>query len=147
MLMKKLRSIKLLSKTTLFYLVFTLLAFFLSAIFLIREAEEFINDELEHRFSYTEKKIRRQIRTGKFPERIPSSAILSRLVHTPDLTTSITYSDTLMSTKNLSSLLSTNLITKKLISRKTSNPLKITLEAKLQLCNTLFHQALHLMLL
>jgi signal transduction histidine kinase len=94
--MKKLRSIKLLSKTTLFYLVFTFLAFFLSAIFLIREAEEFINDELEHRFSYTEKKIRRQIRAGKFPERIPSSAVLSKLASNPNLITNPVYSDTLI---------------------------------------------------
>ncbi|MEE9117082.1 MAG: hypothetical protein V3U02_00625, partial [Calditrichia bacterium] len=59
--MKKFQSIKLLSKTTFFYLVFTFLAFFLSAVFLIREAEEFINEELEHRYNHTERKIRRQI--------------------------------------------------------------------------------------
>jgi signal transduction histidine kinase len=94
--MKILQSIKLLSKTTLFYLVFTFLAFFLSAVFLTREAEEFINDELEHRFSYIEKKIRRQISEGKSPIKIPYSAVLSQLAYKSELTTKPAYSDTLI---------------------------------------------------
>jgi len=94
--MKKIRSIKLLSKTTLFYLMFTFLAFFLSALFLIREAEEFINDELEHRFHHTERKIRHQLSDGKLPEKIPSNAVLSHLAEKPAQATEIFYSDTLI---------------------------------------------------
>ena len=94
--MKKLRSIKLLSKTTLFYLVFTFLAFFLSAVYLTQEAEEFIHDELQHRFNYTEKKVMRQIRAGNYPEKLPSNVLLFQLEKKPDLTADPVYSDTLV---------------------------------------------------
>jgi len=90
------RSIKLLTKTTLFYLVFTFLAFFLSAVFLTREAEEFINDELAHRFNYVEKKVRRQISAGNPEEKLPSSAVLSGVAAKPDLARNPLYSDTLI---------------------------------------------------
>lgn len=94
--MKKFQSIKLLSKTTLYYLGFTFLAFFLSAVILIHEAEEFINDELAHRFNYTERKIRRQLETGKFPDRIPSSAVLTQVADNSYPTETSVYSDTLI---------------------------------------------------
>lgn len=58
--MKK-RTYKLLSKTTLIYLVFTLTAFLVSALFLTHEADEYINIELERRFNYTEKRIKRTL--------------------------------------------------------------------------------------
>ena len=94
--MKQFQSIRLLSKTTLYYLGFTFLAFFLSAVILTKEAEEFINDELEHRFNYTERKIRRQLKTGKFPERIPSSAVLSQIAYKSNTTETPVYSDTMI---------------------------------------------------
>jgi signal transduction histidine kinase len=93
--MKKFQSIKLLSKTTFFYLVFTFLAFFLSAVFLIREAEEFINEELEHRYNHTERKIRRQIEEENSPVKIPNNTVLTKLTYTSDLPTEPVYSDTL----------------------------------------------------
>ena len=55
--MKK-RTYKLLSKTTLIYLVFTLTAFLVSAIFLTNEADEYINVELERRFNYSERRVK-----------------------------------------------------------------------------------------
>jgi signal transduction histidine kinase len=72
------------------------LAFFLSAIFLIREAEDFINDELEHRFNYTERKIRYQLREGKYHERVHSSVILAKLLNKSETTANPIYSDTLI---------------------------------------------------
>jgi signal transduction histidine kinase len=94
--MKKPGLIKLLSKTTLFYLAFTFLAFFLSAVFLIWEAEEFINDELENRFNHTERKIRRHLSTGEYPEKIPPNAVLSQLAHKSLPAAVLFYSDTLI---------------------------------------------------
>ena len=96
MLMRKLQSIKLLSKTTLFYLVFTFLAFFISAVFLIQEAEEFIHEELEHRFTYTTRKIRHQLRAGNYPDKLPSSAVISIIASKPHGDVSPIYSDTLV---------------------------------------------------
>jgi two-component system OmpR family sensor kinase len=87
---------KLLSKTTLFYLVFTFLAFFLSALFLTQEAEEFIHDELQHRFSYSEKRVRRQLKAGKYPEKLPSNALLVKLEKKTDMQKNPVYSDTLV---------------------------------------------------
>jgi signal transduction histidine kinase len=94
--MKKLQSIKLLSKTTFFYLVFTFLAFFLSAVFLIRDAEDFINEELEHRYNYTERKIRRHLGDEPSSLKIPRNAVLSQLAFTPEPATNPVYSDTLI---------------------------------------------------
>jgi len=94
--MKKIQSIKLLSKTTLFYLIFTFLAFFLSAVFLTNEAEEFINDELEHRFNHTERKIRRQLKTDRYPDRMPETVELSELANIDSSAQIPLYSDTLI---------------------------------------------------
>ena len=94
--MKNTRSIKLLTKTTLFYLIFTFFAFFLSAIYLTREAEDFINDELAHRFNYVERKVRRQIREGKPSKKPSSSALLTELLVRPDLSETPLYSDTVL---------------------------------------------------
>jgi len=94
--MKKLKSIKLLSKTTFFYLVFTFLAFSLSAVFLIQDAEEFINEELEHRFGYTERKIRRQVEEGNAVVKVFRNAELSELPGNSKTSSATVYSDTLI---------------------------------------------------
>jgi len=94
--MNKFRSIKLLSKTTLFYLVFTFLAFFLSAFFLTREAEEFIHDELQHRFNHTENKVRRQLKAGNYPEKLPFGTVLSEIAPKSVVESNPIYTDTLL---------------------------------------------------
>lgn len=63
--MKK-RPLRLLTKTTSVYLVFTFLAFFASAHFLTREADAFIDQELENRFGWGERRIERHI--NRHPE-------------------------------------------------------------------------------
>ena len=55
--MKQKQRIKLLTKTTSIYLVFTFAAFFFSALFLINETDEYINSELDRRYQWTEGKI------------------------------------------------------------------------------------------
>ena len=96
-IMKKLGSIKLLSKTTIFYLLFTFLAFFLSAVFLTNQAEEFIHDELEHRFAHSERKVKRHLRAGKSADTLSKNAILSELNHGPvDDALYPSYADTLI---------------------------------------------------
>ncbi len=56
--MAKKRTFKLLSKTTLIYLIFTFIAFYISAVILTNEADEYIDNTVEHQFSrvqhYTE---------------------------------------------------------------------------------------------
>lgn len=64
------RSYKLLSKTTLFYLLFTFLAFFGSAMFLTREVDQFIRRELENRFAMSERRIKRHIESGQTLDKI-----------------------------------------------------------------------------
>jgi len=72
------------------------LAFFISAVILTREAEEFIHDELQHRFNYIENKIRRQLRAGNYPEKLPSSTILTEISTKAEPETKPIFSDTLV---------------------------------------------------
>jgi signal transduction histidine kinase len=72
------------------------LAFFLSAIFLVRDAEEFINEELEHRFNYTERKIRRQLEAEISPVKVSRNAVLSELENKPNTIPYTAYSDTMI---------------------------------------------------
>jgi signal transduction histidine kinase len=95
--MRKFRSIRLLSKTTLFYLLFTFLAFFLSAVFLTSQAEKFIHDELEHRFTHSENRVKRHLRAGKPADTLPANTILSEFKDgQADLILNPAYSDTLI---------------------------------------------------
>lgn len=89
------QSYKLLSKTTLIYLLFTLTAFLVSAFFLTNEADEYINKELEGRFNHTEQKIRRAIQQ-KETERAKRYAEITVLNQKPADFSQITYSDTLI---------------------------------------------------
>jgi len=95
-MVRKKRKIKLLTKTTAIYLVFTFVAFFLSALFLNNEAEEYIDRELEERFSWTEKKISRDItRHGKLKRKRSFIGItqVQKLPNSPEFPL---YSDTLI---------------------------------------------------
>lgn len=93
--MKKVAGYKLLSKTTLIYLVFTLTAFLVSALFLTNEADEYINKELERRFDYTERKIKRSLnKNDKIKQqRDAEVSLLSKKLLGP---TFVNYSDTLI---------------------------------------------------
>lgn len=53
--MKNFQSLRLLTKTTLVYLVFILITFFVSARYLINKADDYVNKETEHIFSFREK--------------------------------------------------------------------------------------------
>lgn len=67
----KRRSFKLLTKTTFVYLLFAFAAFIGSALFLTHEADEFIEQNLKHRFSRSESRIQHYINAGKPLERLP----------------------------------------------------------------------------
>ena len=53
--MKNFKSRRLLTKTTLVYLIFILITFFVSARYLINTANDYVNNETEHIFSFREK--------------------------------------------------------------------------------------------
>lgn len=93
--MNKKRSFKLLTKSSLIYLLFTFIAFFLSALFLTNEADEYIDGELHKRFHYSERRIDRAFRTDDL-KRAERYAEITRL----DSLTSINgypyYTDTLI---------------------------------------------------
>ena len=99
--MKNHRSFKLLSKTTLFYLLFTLLAFFISAVFLTRKANEFINTELEHRFHFSERRIQKHLERGDKSRKTRSNITLSEITPPPNADLYPIYSDTLMLNEDL----------------------------------------------
>jgi signal transduction histidine kinase len=94
--MKKHHTFKLLSKTTFIYLIFTFIAFFSSAFFLTREADEFIYNYLERRFKRVEDRIQRHIEADKPPGEASSSAKVSLLADIPPADTYPVYSDTLI---------------------------------------------------
>ncbi len=56
--MKNKRTFKLLSKTTFIYLIFTFIVMFISAVVLTHEADEFIDNTLDHQFQRIERKVR-----------------------------------------------------------------------------------------
>jgi signal transduction histidine kinase len=89
-------SYKLLSKTTLIYLFFTLTAFLISAFFLTNEADEYIDKELERRFNHSERKIKWALQ-NKDLERAQRYAELKPLNQKPDKFNNVFYSDTLIS--------------------------------------------------
>ncbi len=94
--MKILKSQKLLSKTTVIYLIFTFLAFYGSALFLTGEAEDFISDEVEHRFNRMERYITKRLTSGEGMDRLPSSARLERIGGDQAILTQAQYGDTMI---------------------------------------------------
>jgi len=91
--MKK-RTYKLLSKTTLIYLVFTLTAFLISALFLTHEADEYIYIELERRFEFTERKVKRTLEKNQKIKRKDTE--IWHLKNKPANLSVVSYSDTLI---------------------------------------------------
>lgn len=94
--MKKHRAFKLLSKTTFIYLIFTFIAFLGSALFMTREADEFIHNYLENRFKRSEERIQRHIESGKPLEKASSSAEVLLLAEPPPPNVYPVYADTLI---------------------------------------------------
>ena len=92
--MNKRPTFKLLSKTTLIYLVFTFIAFFVGARFLIREADEFIERNLAHRFRKSEERIKKHIEAGKPLDEL--SASVTRVPEPPLPGAYPVFSDTLI---------------------------------------------------
>lgn len=91
--MKKRRTFKLLTKTTFIYLLFAFAAFLGSALFLTHEADQFIEQNLQHRFRKSESRIQHYIRAGKPLERLPYD--ITRL-QTPPPNAFPIYADTLI---------------------------------------------------
>lgn len=94
--MKQKRQIKLLSKTTSIYLIFTFVAFFFSALFLINESEEYIDSELEGRYNWTEGKIIGDIKKHGEPKRKRNYYKVQKVSSLPNLETYPFYIDTLI---------------------------------------------------
>ncbi len=96
--MKKRHEFKLLSKTTFIYLIFTLVAFVGSGLFLTHEANEFINWELEHKYRRIEHKTRSTIeREGQRPEnldKLPGNIQIAPVNQAPPEDAYPAYSDT-----------------------------------------------------
>ncbi|HKJ68967.1 MAG TPA: HAMP domain-containing sensor histidine kinase [bacterium] len=96
--MKKRHEFKLLSKTTFIYLIFTLVAFLGSGLFLTHEANEFINWELEHKYRRIEYKTRSVIdREGRRTadlEKLPRNIQIMPISQAPPEDAYPTYSDT-----------------------------------------------------
>lgn len=92
--MAKKRTFNLLTKTTWVYLVFTFIAFFSSALFLTHEADEFIANNLDHRFKKSESRIERYVREGKSLKNLPYR--ITPLKMPPQVASSPVYSDTLI---------------------------------------------------
>ncbi len=94
--MKRNRSIKLLTKTTFIYLLFTFIAFFISALFLTNEANEFIKQDLENSFKRTEHKVQRELIKGDFENKNPNRLTVFQLSVKPDLINYPQYLDTII---------------------------------------------------
>ncbi|MBB6459344.1 sensor histidine kinase [Flammeovirga kamogawensis] len=64
------KTFNLLSRITFFYLIFTLVVFLFNAKFLTREADEFIDSDLNRRFGWLEKKAKYLLEEGMSPDSI-----------------------------------------------------------------------------
>lgn len=94
--MKQKRRIKLLTKTTSIYLVFTFAAFFFSALFLINETDEYINSELNRRYKWTEGRIISDIKKHGEIRRKRSNVVVSNIEKMPKQSSFPIYSDSLI---------------------------------------------------
>lgn len=103
--MKRPRSFKLLSKTTFIYLIFTFIAFYSSALFLTKEADEFIDHDLEISYGYMERRVTRQINSGKSLEEISKRAETIKLPAAPLPGQYPVYQDTLIADEESGELL------------------------------------------
>jgi len=92
--MQRPRNFKLLTKTTFVYLLFAFVAFFGSALFLTDEADEFIEQNLDHRFRKSESRIQRYVEAGKPLESLPYQ--ITHLPERPPTNVFPLYSDTLI---------------------------------------------------
>lgn len=93
--MRKRRELKLLSKTTFIYLIFTFLAFVLSGIFLTHEANQFINRDLDQYFGRVEHRIKWALEHGRDLDRLPPNIQVIPLSGPVDLSAFPQYGDTL----------------------------------------------------
>lgn len=98
------RSYKLLSKTTLIYLLFTFLAFFGSAMFLTREVDQFIRRELENRFAMSERRIKRHIESGQTLDKIHPTVRAKLLQQPQQPVAAPAYSDTMIYNADLDAM-------------------------------------------
>ncbi|NOX87836.1 MAG: HAMP domain-containing histidine kinase [Calditrichaeota bacterium] len=67
----KRRAIKLLTKTTIFYLIFTFLVFFISAIILSKTADRFIESNVEKRFNKYQRRLERHFKANPDLRHLP----------------------------------------------------------------------------
>jgi signal transduction histidine kinase len=95
------RTFKLLTKTTSIYLVFTFIAFYISALILTDEANEFIQSHLEHRFTKAEAAIRHELGEQHEMNKLPFNAELVLLTPAVDSSRYPMYSDTLIQSTSL----------------------------------------------
>lgn len=90
------RKIKLLTKTTSIYLVFTFITFFFSTWFLYNETQEYIDRELEKRYNWSEERVKHDLnKYGKLRKK-RSSIKINLVSSMPDKSIYPIYSDTLI---------------------------------------------------
>ncbi|HNR68419.1 MAG TPA: HAMP domain-containing sensor histidine kinase [bacterium] len=94
--MKHRHTFKLLSKTTLIYLLFTFFAFFASALLLMRNTDRFIDNELEGYFRYYEHRVQRFIKSDRKLEEVKRYPFILSIEPTAQADLTPVYSDTLV---------------------------------------------------
>ena len=92
--MKKEKNIRLLVKITFVFIIFAFIAFYSSAVFLTNEADEFINTNLDWRFSFTEYKVKYHLSQGRTPEELKHYGEVKPLTVLPDTNNYPVISDT-----------------------------------------------------
>ncbi len=101
--MKRKSGFRLLTKTTFIYLLFTFIAFYASALFLTREANEFIDNNLEHRFKRMERRIKWSIGADKLDKFQSSFIQITPVSEPPDRSFPVS-TDTLIHNTDLDEL-------------------------------------------
>ncbi|MBN2571964.1 MAG: HAMP domain-containing histidine kinase [Ignavibacteriales bacterium] len=94
--MAKSRTVKLLTKTTFIYLIFTFTTFLIVAWFLLGESNEFIRKELDMRYYMFEHRIENFIEKGKPLDRLPPLTVVTELSEKPDTSKFPIISDTMI---------------------------------------------------
>ena len=101
--MKMFKSLKLLTKTTIFYLVFILIAFFVSARYLIQKANKYVTEETEQIFERREKHIKNFLLEHENIQNFRNDIIIP-LNNQVDTTLYPQFSDTLILNEDLDEL-------------------------------------------
>lgn len=90
------KNFKLLSKTSIVYLIVTFIVFFVTAFFLFQEIDNYLDEEVEGRFKFGEHRIMRALSKGHKPKKSKMYLKIEKISSSPEMKNFPIYKDTLI---------------------------------------------------